>query len=285
MELGIGPVIGITVGAIAATVLVMNLIYMKQVKPLYPEGPREPGGFLQYFSIINWFKVLYYFLPYSLFLFGIIYDGLVRKIKFFPAGFVGLGAVLINHLLSLATREGGNASIDNDLCGIPGMNGWGSKIAPQNITFATAVLSYLASYITSTQSDSQYSGIAWAGVFIVWIIQTIVFNRSDCYKYKQTGWLWTSGNEMVSRIAPPLLGLFSGMFWGGLSGWLIGTYVGVGPGVDVTQQQSLLGGKGPAMAPTSGTAGAGKCSPTDSDDAFVCEAYKNGELVTSTIVE
>jgi hypothetical protein len=76
------------------------------------------------------------------------------------------------------------------------------------------------------------------------------------------------------------------MLIGGLSGYGFSTLKGdtAGVGISSEAKQSLASG-GPAMAPTSGTAGAGKCSPTDSDDQFVCEAYKNGELVTSTIVE
>ena len=159
----------------------------------------------------------------------------------------------------------------------------GSDIAPQNITFASAVLSYIASYISASQSDSQYSGIAWAGVFSVWLLQTIIFNVSDCMSSK-TYWFLTGGNNIAKRIVPPFLGLATGMLYGGLAGYGIST-LGGNVGIGIAQQQSLVGGKGPAMAPTSGTAGAGTCSPTNNDDQFVCEAYKNGELVTSTIVE
>ncbi len=74
------------------------------------------------------------------------------------------------------------------------------------------------------------------------------------------------------------------MLIGGLAGYGFSYLQGDTAGVGISSEaKQNLGG--PAMAPTSGTPGAGKCSSTDSDDQFVCEAYKNGELVTSTIVE
>lgn len=278
--------VGSTVGLIALASF-LKIIFVGY-SPAFQAGPPTKNVFD--FSFVNWFRVLYYFLPYGLFLFGVIYDGLIRKIKFFPAGFVGLGAVLINHLLSLTFGKiygiADPVSTDADKCGVPGMSGWGSFIAPQNITFASTVLSYIASYISASQSDSQYSGIAWSGVFGVFILQAIIFNASDCMSSKSY-WFLTSGNDILKRIVPPFLGLATGMLYGGLAGYGISTLGGgLGGGIDVSQQQSLLGGgKGPAMAPTSGTAGAGTCSPTNNDDQFVCEAYKNGELITSTIVE
>lgn len=278
----IGVGIGIAAGASAVTALIMSVIYKQQVKPLFKEGDR-PVGFLEFFSIINWFKILYYFLPYALFLFGVIYDGLVRKIKFFPAGFVGLAAVYLNSSISWLT---GGSYEDKDICGIPGMSKWGSDITPQNIVFTTSVLSYIASYITSGDpTNSAYAGSAWAGVFAVWLLQTGIFNAQECYSGKL--WFLTFGNSIATRIVPPLIGLASGMLWGGLAGWGFSNLKGDDAGVGLSSEakQSLTQTSGPAMASTSGTAGAGKCSPTSDDDQFVCEAYKNGELVTSTIVE
>jgi hypothetical protein len=282
-----GTVVGIALGSSIGTLL-LAVFFTRLLKlPVaYPAGA-PTITLMEKFSILNWFRVLYYFLPYALFLFGIIYDGLIRKIMFFPAGFIGLGAVLLNHSISLMAGSGAiGGATDKDICGIPGMSAWGSDLTPQNIVFASSVLSYIASYITTTQSDIQYTGIAWAGVFAVWLIQTIMFNLNGCDTSKPNGWFFAGSGTVYSKIIPPLIGLASGLLWGGLSGYLIATFGGnVGSGVDITQQQSVIGGKGPAMAPTSGVAGAGKCSPTEDGDQFVCEAYKNGELVTSTIVE
>jgi hypothetical protein len=241
------------------------------------------------FNLLNWFRILYYFLPYGLFLFGIIYDGLIRKIKFFPAGFIGLINVYLNSLLSTIF---GKTTIDADICGIPGMSGWGSSLAPQNILFSTTVLSYIASYITASQSDSAYSGAAWGSVGIVFLIQVYAYYQNKCYTSKLTtvsgvstsGWI----GDFAGSITPLIYALSGGLLVGGGFGVLFQKYVTgdtAGVGLSSEQKQVLTSGKGPAMAPTSSTPGAGKCSSTDSDDQFVCEAYKNGELVTSTIVE
>jgi len=277
-----GVAVGISLGSVAVTLLIVGgIYYVKGVPVTYEGGPRLTG-FFETFSLVNWFKILYYFLPYGLFLFGVIYDGLVRKIKFFPAGFIGLAAMAATRILTGWTNGG---VIDKDICGVPGMSGWGSDVAPQNIVFTSTVLSYLASYITASQSDSSYSGAAWAGVFAVWILQLIMFNVHNCGPSKS--WWLTFNSDIAKKFVPPFVGLALGMLVGGLTGWRISTLSGdsTGIGLSSEQKQTLTQTSGPAMAPTSGTAGAGKCSPTGDDDQFVCEAYKNGELVTSTIVE
>lgn len=236
----------------------------------------------------NWFMVLYYFLPYALFLFGVIYDGLVRKIKFFPAGFIGLATVVISWGIS---RLAAGAPVnDTDICGLPGISNIGSNLAPQNILFASTVMSYIAAYISGSQTDSAYSGAAWGGVFITFAIQAFGYWFNDCFKSKEKtlpgGVVTNSWILQLGGAGPPMIGLFLGMLVGGLSGGLLGKYGGGGIGVGLSSEaKQSVSSTGPAMGSTSGVTGAGKCSSTDSDDQFVCEAYKNGELVTSTIVE
>ena len=235
-----------------------------------------------YLTIGNWFKVLYYFLPYALFLFGVIYDGLVRKIKFFPAGFIGLAAVYVNSWFSFGLSKG-TTVIDKDVCGIPGMSAWGSHIAPNNILFSTTVMSYIASYISVSQSDSSYTGAAWGGVGIVFLISAIRFYFDKCSVENAPSVGWIAGG-----FGSVIIALLAGAGIGSLSGGLIAKYVTgdtAGIGLSSEAKQTLTQTSKPAMASTSDTAGAGTCSPTGDDDQFVCEAYKNGELVTSTIVE
>lgn len=273
-----GAAIGISLGSVAVTLGIMALIAkFNPYKPEYQAG-RVTGSVFD-ITFFNWFNVLYYFLPYGLFLFGVIYDGLVRKIKFFPAGFIGLAAVYINY--GISKLVGGNG-VDTDICGIPGMASAGSNIAPQNVLFTTTVLSYVASYISASQSDSAYSGTAWGGVGIAFLASVAMYYKNECYG---DGLKWKG--SFIGSFTPLLYGLAGGMLIGGSTGALIAKYSGdsVGIGLSSEQKQSLMGGKGPAMGSTADTPGAGKCSPTDSDDQFVCEAYKNGELVTSTIVE
>ena len=266
----------------AIVAIVGTLVYIGFRPRAFEAGPYAQTV-TERLPILNWFIVLYYFLPYGLFLFGVIYDGLVRRIKFFPAGFIGLANVYLNALISRGIN--GSFVENSDVCGIPGMSSTGSLIAPQNVLFSTTVMSYIASYITSTQSDANYSGAAWGGVGITFLINTAMYYSNKCYQpdaNKPPIWK----GAVAGSFTPLFYALAGGMLVGGGSGALIAKFGGdPGVGLESEQKQSLTSGKGPAMAPTSGTAGAGKCSSTDSDDAFVCEAYKNGELVTSTIVE
>lgn len=273
-----GIAIGISAGSVVLTLAALYVFgKLSPFKPLYSQGPST--GSIFDISLLNWFNVLYYFLPYGLFLFGVIYDGLIRKIKFFPAGFIGLGAVYLN---SMASKLAGLNTIDTDICGIPGMGGWGSDIAPQSIVFVSAVLSYIATYVSVKPSGSDPMSYvsAWIGVAVVWALQAVMFNLSGCLVPGR----WVGGSNIIAMFVVPFMGLIIGGTIGSLSGGLIAQYVDGGSGISSDQKQSLTS-SGPAMGSTSATPGAGKCSATDSDDQFVCEAYKNGELVTSTIVE
>ena len=118
MEFSIGTLIGIIGGSSIVLAIIINILYNKfAVKGSYPSGPKQPINL----PVFNWFKVLYYFLPYGLFLFVVIYDGLVRKVKFFPAGFVGLATVYINSLISYFA-SGRISTTDKDICGVPGIS-------------------------------------------------------------------------------------------------------------------------------------------------------------------
>jgi hypothetical protein len=274
-------------GAIAGISVVGTIVFIAigiAIGYTIKTGTALPG----FQFLVSWFKVLYYFLPYALFLFGVLYDGLVRKIKFFPAGFIGLGAVLISWGVSRIAA--GTAVIDTDICGLPGMSNLGSNLAPQNILFASTVMSYIAAYISASQTDSAYSGAAWGGVFITFAIQAVGYVVNKCYDSKiSQGAAGVAVNSWILQLGgagPPAVGLMLGMLIGGGSGALIATYAGNGVGIGLSsEQKQALTSSGPAMGSTAGATGAGKCSSTDSDDQFVCEAYKNGELVTSTIVE
>ena len=67
-------VIGSALSGVVVTLLLSKFIfYPRDVPQTYTGGPRvKPFG--DYGSIVTWFKVLMYFLPYALFLFGVIYD-------------------------------------------------------------------------------------------------------------------------------------------------------------------------------------------------------------------
>jgi hypothetical protein len=276
-----GVLIGVGSAALAVVLAALGNVIRFGYSPAYGPGPATKSVFDV--NIVNWFRVLYYFVPYGLFLFGIIYDGLIQKIKFFPAGFVGLFAVYINSWLSYLA-SGYNAVIDKDICGVPGMSSWGSSLAPNNIVFTTTVLSYIATYITQSQPDSSFTTASWTGVFAMFLLQFVVFFRSGCNSINapSNGWMFRLDPFGIST---PVYGLMIGLLIGGLSGFGFSNLGGdsVGIGLSSEAKQALTSGKSPVTAPVS--SGGGKCSATDSDDQFVCEAYKNGELVTSTIVE
>lgn len=214
------------------------------------------------------FKILYYFLPYSLFLFAAMSDLIVQEIHFFPGALISTVLVILNHLLARATT---GIAQDTDICGIPGLSRVGSNLVPQSILFVTSLMSYIAGYVLNRNQTLAYPLMGLAGG--VSLIQLSVINQqcgADLYYF---------GTLPASMFAIAIGGL------AGFAGYFVSKYVNVTSGAD-TAQNSVLGSKSPITGPpASKTPGVGTCSAPNDQDQFVCEAYKNGQLVTSTIVE
>ena len=206
-----------------------------------------------------------------------------ERIALFPAGFFGLIAVLINYAL-------GNKLSTTDFCAIPGLSSLSSNLIPQNLLFNSTVLVYIAAYFTTVGASAANYFWILGGVLVA--IQGFTGYSTDCY------------NEFLSAETPGKLyriglGIAIVGIVGGLAGYLIARYVktptsssplilpakpNLGPGGEqrTIPGKTNAGGVGGAQ---SSEPGVGTCSPPNDEDQFVCETYKNGKLVTSTISE
>jgi hypothetical protein len=189
-----------------------------------------------------------------------------------------------------------------DLCSLPGFEWLENKIAPQGIVMSMTVLWYLMIELWDTGAAPQSMALGITSV-ITFGLQWFVLQNSNCltsYKYGS-----------YSPIIALIMGItFAGTSYGiqkqiskyrGTSSvppvpsGTPGTFVCPTGTVPSPSGDSCVNKLGPGGTMPSGfgsstetiTVGGSneKTQAVDDNDQFVCEAYKDGELVTSTIVE
>jgi len=191
-----------------------------------------------------------------------------------------------------------------DLCSLPGFEWLENKIAPQGIVMSMTVLWYLMIELWDTGAGPQSMALGITSA-ITFGLQWFVLHRSNCltsYKY-----------GTYSAIIALIMGItFAGTSYGiqkqlakyrgksnvpPVPSGSPGTFVcppGTSASIDGQSCQSILGPGGVAPSAVGSSKSESiinvggsneKSQAVDDQDQFVCEAYKDGELVTSTIVE
>lgn len=209
-------VIGIIVTSIVGFIVIIGgIMYLFQRNS--ETAPRT-------LAIMTGGKTLYYFIPYSLFLFGVIYDMINGKIKYFPAGFVGLLAVFLNYLTSsfLYSKEL-FLQKDLDICGIPGLSTLWSRLSPQNILFSSTVLSYITFTNVTNDPGSLSATLSGIALLLVFLLQFLMYYLNKCGTGSNPIY-FLANNEYFFWI-PPVWALAGGLLFGGLFGWLITTFL------------------------------------------------------------
>jgi hypothetical protein len=204
-------------------------------------------------------------------------------------------------LMSLGSggrRQRGGAT---DLCSLPGFEWLDNKTAPQGIVMSMTILWYLMIELWDTGRGSQSAALGIT-TLVVFVLQSLVLTNNGCltsYKYGissilialimsivfagssygiQKGFSKYSGNARVPPVPSGTPGNFV-------------CPPGTTSSLDRQSCQPILGpgGNQPSGLGNTQTINVGgvgeKTEPVDDQDQFVCEAYKNGELITSTIVE
>ena len=229
----------------------------------------------------NWIKTylyqLFLYLPNALVLFGPIIDSINQEFRYTLTSLIGIASILgnwiVGKLLSIFLKSFSSGAAIN--CTVPGFETWESFFSPQGIVLPASMFTYLLIDLGFHRNPSQNIGTA-ALMFGFILIQAFVMNVNGCFK------AYYFSNTFVTI----LLGLLIGAFCGWM-GW-----IGVRYGAP-QRLPSAVGGISPASPTQKATNPLGKstgpsdvatCSPPNDQDQFVCEAYKNGEVVTSTIV-
>jgi hypothetical protein len=188
-----------------------------------------------------------------------------------------------------------------NVCSLPGFEWLENKFAPQGIIMSMTVLWYLLIEMWDT-GQGQNTIALGVTTAITFALQWFVLHSSGCldsYEYKA----WSAIVALVMAIT------FAGTSYGvqkviarnissggspvaPVPSGTPGTFVcppGTVQSADATQCVTPLGPGGTQNTPTQSIINVGgknsQTEPVDDNDQFVCEAYKDGELVTSTIVE
>jgi hypothetical protein len=191
-----------------------------------------------------------------------------------------------------------------DLCSLPGFEWLENKVAPQGIVMSMTVLWYLMIELWDTGAGPQSMALGITSA-ITFGLQWFVLHRSNCltsYKY-----------GTYSAIIALIMGItFAGTSYGiqkqlakyrgssnvpPVPSGTPGTFIcppGTSASIDGQSCQSILGPGGIAPSAVGSSKSESiinvggsneKTQAVDDNDQFVCEAYKDGELITSTILE
>jgi hypothetical protein len=230
--------------------------------------------------------ILFYFMPYAFFTFGIVTDIITRQLQFTGASFTGLTSVLFNYAISLFCTDGVAPTVQKPLCEIPGLAFLPSILAPQSMVATLSTIAYIATYISrSTPGQgfavaAEYRWPAWALFFGVFGLQYGVLGVTGCLEPR----------EGIKYPYDPRLAPLVAMAWSLLYGGIMGS-VGFGilsiQGREDTTGASSAGGS-PALGATvtaSLTPTVGTCAAGSSDGEFICESFENGKLKRRVMTE
>jgi hypothetical protein len=282
--------VGYGVGGIAGLILVLILGYV-----FYKKGDDISPFFTPFvaflFGIAN-------FIPFGVMIFGIIMDVMAQEFRYSITTIMGILTIWANYLLGKSlegffgspTVTGGaylNQLRELGWCTIPGMESFESKFTPMTIVVTTAIAVYYIAFAAINRPASQNISIG-VGFPLIILAQLAVFGLSDCASY----YIPLSGSGIVGNILASLA--FGGIMGGVAVSTVQFAYQSKSPfanimngpaagatsgGLQAKNPMGNSGGLGSAP-PTGGT-----CSPIEGgdEDAMVCEAYRNGQLVTESL--
>jgi len=288
--------LGGTLGALGALLglAIGYIIYLRNTR-LPIAGPAGPNVFLEW--VTTYGVQIVSFLPMALVLFGFFVDAINQDFRYSIASIIGLSSVAVNWGLSklLESREWLSttpASINPftsyqkfDICTVPGFEKLESVYAPQSIVLSVAIFMYFLIDFARNRSPSQNIGLGVLFALIPVVIGGTMMKTDACkdsYFFR--------GAEFYKTI---LTAIVIGTVFGYLS-WQTVSIVAPGKLPSAINQRFTVrenfvenpvikGSKGSTAKP--GDPGVGTCSAPNDQDQFVCEAYKNGKLVTTTIAE
>jgi hypothetical protein len=256
-------------------------------------------------SIIGYTNILVLYIPVSLVLAGFIPDIISQSLNFSVVSFTGIIGVILNRLLSSlvmsritgvqpANLAAGLTKLGTDVdklqginidiakyqgafsgCTVPGFELFESTLVPQSLVLLCSMYAFLMLDILVNDSSKSVGGLS-IGFGMLLLAQTMFSVNNGCF---DPGFFVYGENKWISGLGIIVSLILISM-----------TAAGIGYGIKKTLpksssssgSKSLLGG---VVAPSSSGLIATKDVGISEQDQFVCDAYKNGELVTSTIVE
>jgi hypothetical protein len=229
------------------------------------------------------------FIPFGLITFGFIADMIGQEYRYSVGSILGIAVIIVNKLLASILEPSfglppltstGTTDSGGGWCMIPGLESLENRVTPMNFVSSTAILTYYLIFAAQNRPLSQNASIITISVLIP-AAQFLSFWLSGCSAYYAQG--------AVGKFIAIILGIAAGAITYGVISSTFPQSAPFGYGLKNPVNPSSAGwqSSGP-VAPPPGIGGpqtGAKCSPanTDDDNAYVCEAYKNGVLVTEKI--
>lgn len=263
-------------GIIMALIIVITSVYYASQNANW-RGISGALGTL-FFAITN-------FIPFGLITFGIIADLIGQEFRHSIGSAVGFFAILLNFIIakfagwSIDTYSNTETTDVMGWCMIPGLERLESKLLPMNIVSSSAIIAYYLGFAAAVRQPRQNISIGVAFP-LLFVIQLGTFFGGGCDKY----YLGGIGSKIVAFVFGTILGLISfGIVEGAFPSYapFLNTQMG-----GATQSNYGSSSRPPMIPGVGGAPPSGaKCSQDNSEDGdeFVCEAYKNGVLVTEEI--
>ena len=284
MALTTGQIVGIVIAVVIGLVFLVS--YIANTYTLVTKTPDEAEKYLAESSpgleslkkaITTPFIILIYFLPYFVGFYAVFNDIVTSTFSLSLGVVVGLVLNLINLGVSKFFEFEVNPS---DLCGLPGLSWMNAGTIPQGPLFVSTVTAYIATFSTilhGTQSTPAYVSWALWGAFSMAQVSTLLANKTSCGL--DTMWLGS-----ISTVVPILLSIVIGLGVGGLTGLYGKNFTGSTSGSSGSPTAPVTSAGGPlGSSTTPPDSNVGTCSAPNDQDQFVCETYKDGKLVTSTV--
>lgn len=244
------------------------------------------------FAVLN-------FIPFGLITFGFIADMIGQDFRYSIASLFGLLSIAMNWVIGMFTGHssfisGGTEQPGTGWCMIPGLEGFENRAMPMNLVSSATILTYYLIWAI-TQRDSAQNFSIYISTAVLLIIQIGLFYSSGCSQYyvDSAGWragalvqgaLWGAIGYGIIKATAWWLTPFQNTMGQGNTNTGMGNREGFtsehmlsGPGWDGSAQSTVF----QKLVPRTGA----QCSKDQSQegDEFVCEAYKNGKLVTESI--
>jgi hypothetical protein len=265
----------IAIGIFAALGIAATLLF------LWAKGSDSGLGYAIMGGIRGFFFAIANFIPLGFMLFGIIADIINQEFRNTISTILGMIAVILNNLASRLFTIGnvpmaGGAVPDQVWCTIPGLNALESRALPMTITSTWAIMMYYITFAAAKRPASQNISLG-VGLGGLSLIQIMTFAMVGCKDY----FIPIGGTYVWNVVGAIVLGTVIGTGAYGVVNNLYPAYAPLGFVVSPTTGGGLLSVTNP-MASTSSKTG-GSCSAIEGEDAMVCEAYKNGQLVTESL--
>jgi hypothetical protein len=237
------------------------------------------GAFL--YAVIN-------FIPFGLITFGFIADMIGQDFRYSIGSIIGLISILLNWLIGTLTgyssfSSQGIEQPGRTFCMIPGLEGFENRSMPMNLVASTSILSYYIIYASIKRPVATNISLYISSAVLI-LAQYALFYMSDCSKYYEG----SAGIRLAGVALSIVIGALGWVTISQTSDWLAPFVAGdsrsgivenmlSGPGWDGSKTSQVF----QKLAPRTGA----QCSKDESEDGdeFVCEAYKNGKLVTENI--